>query len=375
MRRISNLSFSLIFLLSITLTASGADGTEEEHDSHSSVEGLMRGERLFYGLIDGKFESKACADCHNTVEIDTFNWNPNAWEIAHQYKERSLEEFTKAVLNPSSKTMSTMHQTFNLDEGDVELIKLFLDDFEEHGLSKRKPVINKIFLFILLGVVLTWVILDIFFLKRVKRRYILGIIFLVALVWQAKLLYDAGTSLGRQENYEPDQPIKFSHVVHAKDMQIDCQYCHTTVAHSKHAGIPDVNICWNCHSIVREGSHSGKHQISKVVDAWESGIPIQWIKVHNLQDHVFFSHAQHVTVGKVECLTCHGAIEEMDRVRQLGDLSMGWCINCHRDTEIQFFDNEFYTQYKELHKLMESGEIDRVTAELTGGTECSKCHY
>ncbi len=375
MRRISNLSFSLIFLLSITLTASGADGTEEEHDSHSSVEGLMRGERLFYGLIDGKFESKACADCHNTVEIDTFNWNPNAWEIAHQYKERSLQEFTKAVLNPSSKTMSTMHQTFNLDVGDVELIKLFLDDFEEHGLSKRKPVINKIFLFILLGVVLTWVILDIFFLKREKRRYILGIIFLVALAWQVKLLYDAGTSLGRQENYEPDQPIKFSHVVHAKDMQIDCQYCHTTVAHSKHAGIPDVNICWNCHSIVREGSHSGKHQINKVVDAWESGIPIQWIKVYNLQDHVFFSHAQHVTVGKVECLTCHGNIEEMDRVRQLGDLSMGWCINCHRDTEIQFFDNEFYTQYKELHKLMESGEIDRVTAELTGGTECSKCHY
>ncbi|MBE9519402.1 MAG: cytochrome c3 family protein [Bacteroidetes bacterium] len=375
MRRISNLLFSLIFLLSITLTASGADGTEEEHDSHSSVEGLMRGERLFYGLIDGKFESKACADCHNTVEIDTFNWNPNAWEIAHQYKERSLEEFTKAVLNPSSKTMSTMHQTFNLDEGDVELIKLFLDDFEEHGLTKRKPIINKIFLFILLGVVLTWVILDIFFLKRVKRRYILGIIFLVALAWQAKLLYDAGTSLGRQENYEPDQPIKFSHVVHAKDMQIDCQYCHTTVAHSKHAGIPDVNICWNCHSIVREGSHSGKHQINKVVDAWESGIPIQWIKVHNLQDHVFFSHAQHVTVGKVECLTCHGNIEGMDRIRQVGDLSMGWCINCHRDTEVQFFDNEFYTQYKELHKLMESGEIDRVTAELTGGTECSKCHY
>ncbi len=375
MRRISSLSFSLIFLLSITLTASGADGTEEEHDSHSSVEGLMRGERLFYGLIDGKFKSKACADCHNTVEIDTFNWNPNAWEIAHQYKDRSLQDFQKAVLNPTGTTMSTMHQTFNLNEGDVELIKLFLDDFEEHGLSKRKPVINKIFLFILLGVVLTWVILDVFFIKKVKRRYILGIIFIVALGWQAKLLYEAGTSLGRQENYEPDQPVKFSHVVHASDNQIDCQYCHTTVTNSKHAGIPDLNICWNCHSIVREGSHSGKHQINKVVEAWESGVPIQWTKVYNLQDHVFFSHAQHVKVGKVECLTCHGAIEEMDRVRQVGDLSMGWCINCHRDTEIQFFDNEFYTQYKELHKLMESGEIDRVTAELTGGTECSKCHY
>jgi hypothetical protein len=375
MRRISSLSFSLIFLLSITLTVSGADGTTDENDSHSSVEGLMRGERLFYGLIDGKFESKACADCHNTVEIDTFNWNPNAWEIAHQYKDRSLEDFQKAVLSPTGTTMSTMHQTFNLNEGDVELIKLFLDDFEEHGLSKRKPVINKIFLFILLGVVLTWVILDVFFIKKVKRRYILGIIFIVALGWQAKLLYEAGTSLGRQENYEPDQPVKFSHVVHASDNQIDCQYCHTTVTNSKHAGIPDLNICWNCHSIVREGSHSGKHQINKVVEAWESGIPIQWTKVYNLQDHVFFSHAQHVKVGKVECATCHGDIAGMDRVRQVGDLSMGWCINCHRDTEIQFFDNEFYTQYKELHKLMESGEIDRVTAELTGGTECSKCHY
>jgi len=375
MRRISNLSFSLAFLLISILPISDAKCAEEEHDSHSSVEGLMRGERLFYGLIDGKFESKACADCHNTVEIDTFNWNPNAWEISHQYKERSLEEFQRAVLNPTGTTMSKMHLTFHLNESDVELIKLFLDNFEEHGLTKRKPVINKIFLFILLGVVLTWVLLDLLFLKKVKRRYILGIIFIVALGWQAKLLYEAGTSLGRQENYEPDQPVKFSHVVHANDMQIDCQYCHTTVARSKHAGIPDVSICWNCHSIVREGSHSGKHQINKVVEAWESGVPIQWVKVHNLQDHVFFSHAQHVTVGKVECGTCHGYIEGMDRVRQVGDLSMGWCINCHRDTEVQFFDNEFYAQYKELHKLMKSGEIERVTADLTGGTECSKCHY
>ncbi len=375
MSRISSLSFSLIFLMLFLLPLTEAMGVQEEHDSHASREELMRGERLFYGLIDGKFESKACADCHNTIEIDTFNWNPNAWEIANQYKDRSLEDFQKAVLSPSGETMSRMHQTFHLNEIDVEHIKVFLDHFEEQGLTKKKPVINKIFLFILLGVVLTWVILDVFFFKKVKRRYILGIIFIVALGWQIKLLYEAGTSLGRQENYEPDQPIKFSHVVHAFDNQIDCQYCHTTVTQSKHAGIPDVNICWNCHSIVREGSHSGKHQINKVVEAWESGKSIQWVKVYNLQDHVFFSHAQHVKVGKIDCGTCHGAIEMMDRVRQVGDLSMGWCINCHRDTEVQFFDNEFYTQYKELHKKMKSGEIDHVTAELTGGTECSKCHY
>lgn len=375
MIKVSSITFSLTFLAFSLLLSVPVVGEDGAHDDAHQTEGLMRGERLFYGLIEGKFESRACADCHNTVEIDTFNWNPNAWEIAHKYRMKSLEEFRKAVLNPSGLTMSAMHQTFHLEDGDVEMIKMFLDDFEEHGLEKKKPVINKIFLFILLGVVLTWILLDIFFLKKVKRRYILGIIFIVALGWQIKLLYEAGTSLGRQEMYEPDQPIKFSHVVHSGDNQIDCQYCHTLAGHSKSAGIPGVNVCWNCHSIVREGSHSGKHQINKVVEAYESSTPIQWIRIHNLQDHVFFSHAQHVTVADIECATCHGPIEEMDRVRQVSDLSMGWCINCHRDTEVQFFDNAFYIQYEELHTKLKSGEINRVTAEHTGGTECSKCHY
>ena len=375
MRKFSSLSFSLFFLASFVFLLSPLRGEEAEHGNDHSKEQLMRGERLFYGLIDEKFETKACADCHNTVEIDTFNWNPNAWEIASLYKEKSLEEFQNAVLNPTGQTMFLMHQTFDLNESDVELIKLFLDEFESSGLTTQKPVINKIFLFILLGVVLTWVILDVFFIKKVKKRFILAIIFLVALGWQTKLLYEAGTSLGRQENYEPDQPIKFSHAVHASDNQIDCQYCHTTVGHSKSAGIPDVNICWNCHSIVRDGSYSGQHQIAKVVDAFEQGKPIEWIRVHNLQDHVFFSHAQHVSVGNIDCATCHGPIEEMHRVSQVSDLSMGWCINCHRDTEVQFIDNQFYEQYEDLHKKMKSGEIDRVTAELIGGTECSKCHY
>lgn len=268
-----------------------------------------------------------------------------------------------------------MHSTFHLTDSDVEQIKMFLDDFAEHGLEKAKPVINKIFLFLLLGVVLTWVILDVLFIKKIKRRWILGIIFLVALVWQIKLLYEAGSSLGRQQNYEPDQPVKFSHVVHAHDNQINCRYCHFTVEESKSAGIPGVDVCWNCHSIVREGTHSGRHQINMVVDAHDQGTPIRWIRVHNLPDHVFFSHAQHVGAGKIECSTCHGAIEKMDRVRQVEDLSMGWCINCHRDTEVQYFDNQFYTQYKELQKSIKSGEIDRVTVEMIGGTECSKCHY
>ena len=349
---------------------------EDDYDGHNaSTEGLMRGERLFYGLIEGKFEDKACAQCHNTTEIDTFNWNPNAWEIAHKYKDKSIEEFQKAVLSPSSMTMAKMHKTFNLTEPDVEMIKLFLDEFETQGLDKAKPIINKIFLFLLLGALLTWILLDVFFFKKVKRRIVLLALFLIAVGWQAKLLYDAGSSLGRQEAYEPDQPIKFSHKVHAADNKIDCKYCHNTVEYSKSAGIPDVNVCWNCHSIVRNGTYSGGHQISKIVDAYENKTPIEWIRIHNLQDHVYFSHAQHVSVGQVECNTCHGPIEEMDRVRQVSDLSMGWCVNCHRDTEVQFFDNAFYDRYEEMHEALKKGEIDRVTVEQIGGTECSKCHY
>lgn len=375
MTKVSSLTFGFLLGALLVFIPRIAFCEDEKHDNTHLTEGLMRGERLFFGLIEGKFDAKSCADCHNTIEIDTFNWNPSAWEIANQYKSKSIEEFSKAVLQPTGKTMSSMHQTFNLSDSDVEMIKLFLDDFEAHGLAVKKPVINKIFLFILLGIVLTWVVLDVFLLKKVRRKYILGIIFIAALGGQVKLLYEAGTSLGRQEFYEPDQPIKFSHKVHAGENQIDCQYCHTTVGHSKSAGFPDAGVCWNCHSLVREGSNSGKHQISKVVEAYEKGVPIEWIRIHNLQDHAFFNHAQHVSVAGLDCAACHGAVEEMDRVNQVSDLSMGWCINCHRDTEVQFYDNAFYTEYKELHEKLESGEIDRITAELVGGTECSKCHY
>jgi len=361
------LVYSLVHLLSVSAADINSDTI--------STEELMRGERLFYGLVEGKFGEMACADCHNTMEIDTFNWNPNAWEIAHKYRDRSLEEFKRAVLDPGGRTMSRVHQTFNLTEAEVTLIKFFLDEFEEAGLAKKKPVINKIFLFLLLGVVLTWIVLDILFIKKVRRRWILGILFVAALGWQIKLLYEAGTALGRQHNYEPDQPVKFSHVVHVADNLIDCQYCHNTVGHAKTAGIPAMGVCWNCHVIVREGTHAGRHEINKVVEAYESGKPIQWIRIHNLPDHVFFNHAQHVTIAEIECATCHGPVEEMHRVRQVSDLSMGWCVNCHRDTEVQIIDNTFYEQYEELSKKLRGGEIDRVTADMVGGTECSKCHY
>ncbi|WP_235297029.1 c-type cytochrome [Portibacter marinus] len=103
--------------------------------------------------------------------------------------------------------------------------------------------------------------------------------------------------------------------------------------------------------------------------------PIEWVRIHNLPDHVYFNHAQHVTVGKVECQTCHGAVETMEVLQQYSPLSMGWCINCHRQTEVQFQDNPYYEAYEDYHQQLNSGEKDKVTVEDIGGLECQKCHY
>ena len=103
--------------------------------------------------------------------------------------------------------------------------------------------------------------------------------------------------------------------------------------------------------------------------------PIEWVRIHNLPDHAYFNHAQHVTVGKVECQACHGPVEEMAVVQQYSPLSMGWCINCHRQSEVQFSDNEYYKSYQRYHEEIARGERDKVTVEEIGGLECQKCHY
>ena len=131
----------------------------------------------------------------------------------------------------------------------------------------------------------------------------------------------------------------------------------------------------NCHIVVRNGTRSGVSEISKVITAYENMKPIEWIKVHNLPDHVFFSHAQHVSAGGITCQECHGKVEGMDIIKQVNDLSMGWCINCHRTKKINFQNNKFYTEYKGLGDKIKKGEIDSVTVDVVGGIECMKCHY
>jgi cytochrome c2 len=253
--------------------------------------------------------------------------------------------------------------------------------------------------------------------------------------------------LGRQQEYQPEQPIKFSHVTHAGLNKIECQYCHDGARRSKHSVIPAVNTCMNCHRAIKVGSQYGTAEITKIYaaigydpkedayienydklsneevkDLYRSWIgdnaykaaeeagddvdlddikdeedrqlaaieaaltneytgddkiagPVEWVRIHNLPDHAYFNHAQHVTVGKLKCQNCHGPVEEMELVYQYSPLSMGWCINCHRETEVQFNDNDYYKAYERYHEELKSGERTAVTVEDIGGLHCQRCHY
>lgn len=229
--------------------------------------------------------------------------------------------------------------------------------------------------FMIILIILLVVLADLFITKVIKARFVHITIILIGVAIIAEVAYREATALGRQQYYQPEQPIWFSHRIHAEQNKIDCMYCHTTVEESKHAGFPSVGLCMNCHNVVREGSITGRTEIDKIHAAWESGQPIEWVKVHNLPSHVYFNHAQHVAVGKMDCAECHGPVEKMDEVMQVENLSMGWCIDCHRTTEVQFSTNMFYEQYRELHEELHAGKRSRITVDDIGGNECQKCHY
>jgi len=204
--------------------------------------------------------------------------------------------------------------------------------------------------------------------KFVKSK---PVIFLVIFLFTAiafKVVINQLYAVGVQKGYAPKQPIAFSHKIHAGQYEIDCQYCHTGVRKSKSANIPSLNICMNCHTQVKTNSP----QIQKLTAAYQNDDPIEWVRVHNLPDLAYFNHAQHVKVGGIECQTCHGPIEEMEVVQQYSLLTMGWCIDCHRKTEVNTKDNGYYDKLVELHNE-ESKEAMKV--EDIGGLECSKCHY
>lgn len=245
--------------------------------------------------------------------------------------------------------------------------------------------------------------------RNLKLVSVLGFILTCALVYfGAEQLYKVGLI---PENYNPEQPIAFSHKIHAGTNEIDCQYCHNSASKSKSAGIPTVNVCMNCHKGIQEGTdEAGTKEIAKIHAAagWDKENrkytgktePIKWVKVHNMPDHVYFNHSQHVAVGGIECENCHGDVKtyttgkvsgtetinnlklEGKKIIQLTKplLTMGWCIECHNTAEVSTKDNKYYDEIherlksdKELYKsVMEDGVVK---VKEFGGWECSKCHY
>jgi len=210
------------------------------------------------------------------------------------------------------------------------------------------------------------------------------------------LITEGAVGLGRQQKYEPHQPIFFSHKVHPGNNQINCQYCHTGVYQGKQATIPSVNVCMNCHMAINEykgealydadGKEvNGTAEIQKLYKyagfepgkPWDAtkAEPIEWVRIHNLPDHVYFNHAQHVNAGKVQCQTCHGEVTSYNEMFQFAPLSMGWCLNCHRTTKVQFDNNGFYSMYEKYKEDIKNHKMDSVTVKDIGGAECQKCHY
>lgn len=191
---------------------------------------------------------------------------------------------------------------------------------------------------------------------------------LLFLLLAGKATLDGMYGIGIAQGYAPKQPIAYSHKLHAGQYKIDCNYCHTGVNKGKSANIPSANICMNCHGVIKRESP----EIQKIYRAIEQDKPIEWVRVHNLPDLAYFNHAQHVNVGGLQCQQCHGEIEKMEVVQQRSSLTMGWCIDCHRQTNVNTEGNAYYDKLIEIHK--KDGGKDLKVANI-GGLECSKCHY
>ena len=197
-------------------------------------------------------------------------------------------------------------------------------------------------------------------------RGIVGVVFALVLLYVG---VQSVMAVGLTQGYQPTQPIAFSHKIHAGENQINCAYCHTSVYKAKSANIPSANICMNCHSQIKTESP----EIKKIYRAIERKQPIQWVRVHNLPDLAYFNHSQHTQVGGIQCQTCHGPIQTMEVVYQYSALTMGWCINCHRETPLNTKGNAYYDNLVKLHD--KSNNAVPFTVSSNGGTECSKCHY
>jgi len=227
----------------------------------------------------------------------------------------------------------------------------------------------------------------------VKNQFLIFILVIGFLLSSAYFTYGYLMQVGIDQGYAPIQPIHYSHKIHAGANQIECKYCHSSARVSKHSGIPSLNVCMNCHEYIAE--YNGEedlengytrdfytNEIKKLYSAvgWDeqnqvytgNTKPVKWVRIHNLPDFVYFNHAQHAQVAKIECQTCHGPVEEMEIMYQYSPLTMGWCIDCHRESNVDK-NNEYYQRIHE--ELSKKYGVEKLTVAQLGGIECAKCHY
>ena len=228
----------------------------------------------------------------------------------------------------------------------------------------------------------------------VQNQFLMLVSAIMFLLVSAYFMYGFFMQLGVDQGYAPVQPIHYSHKIHAGANKIDCNYCHSSARKSKFSGIPSLNVCMNCHKNISE--YNGEEdlvngytkefynkEIAKLYDAvgWDDAKqsytgeekPVKWVRIHNLPDFVYFNHSQHVTVAGIDCQKCHGPVEEMEIMYQYSSLTMGWCIDCHRETNVDLENNEYYEKIHE--ELSKKYNVDKLTIAELGGLECGKCHY
>jgi len=226
----------------------------------------------------------------------------------------------------------------------------------------------------------------------VQNQFLMIVVAIFFLLTSAYFAFGYFMQIGIDQGYQPVQPIHFSHKIHAGDNGVDCKYCHSSARVSKTSGIPSLNVCMNCHKSIYEYKGETSPEYSKefydgeikklyAASGWSDedqkytgdAQPVKWVRIHNLPDFVYFNHSQHVTVAGLECQTCHGPVEEMEVMYQHAPLTMGWCINCHRTTDVNVKDNAYYTKIHE--ELSKKYGVDKLTVAQMGGMECGKCHY
>ncbi|WP_418264747.1 c-type cytochrome [Flavobacterium faecale] len=227
----------------------------------------------------------------------------------------------------------------------------------------------------------------------VKNQFLVLVTAIFLLLASGYFVYGFFMQVGVDQDYEPIQPIHYSHKIHAGDNEINCKYCHSSARVSKTAGIPSLNVCMNCHKNISEVAETTAtpeyskafydEQIQKLYTAvgWDKATqsytgktqPVKWVRIHNLPDFVYFNHSQHVTVAGIECQTCHGPVETYEIQKQFAPLTMGWCVDCHRKTDVKMEGNEYYTKIHD--ELSKKYGVEKLTAAQMGGLECGKCHY